>query len=218
MTHRVAIVEDHRLLAEVLRASLSAEGIEACILELQEIAALVETIRAARPDLVLLDLDLGHFGDSVPAIAPLVEAGIRVIVVSGTSDIARIVNALDAGATAFCEKTVGFEELAARIVTALRSDGPLDGTLRRRLASELALRDAERRTAWEPFERLTEREQTTLRELSRGLSVRDIARSWVVSEATVRTHVRGVLTKLEVPSQLAAVAAALEANWLARAS
>jgi DNA-binding NarL/FixJ family response regulator len=46
--------------------------------------------------------------------------------------------------------------------------------------------------------------------------VTEIARGWVVSEATVRSHVRGVLTKLNVGSQLAAVAAALDAGWLAR--
>ena len=50
--------------------------------------------------------------------------------------------------------------------------------------------------------------------LARGRSVREIADEWVVSEATVRTHVRSVLAKLEVRSQLAAVAMAIRTGWL----
>ena len=54
----------------------------------------------------------------------------------------------------------------------------------------------------------------TLRALARGVSVPALALEWYVSEATVRTHVRSILTKLGVSSQLAAVAAALRTGWL----
>ena len=90
--------------------------------------------------------------------------------------------------------------------------------LLQRLRTDLARQDAEKNVRWAPFERLTDRERHTLLALSTGQSVRDIARLWVVSEATVRTHVRAVLAKLEAPSQLAAVAAALSTGWLAAAS
>ena len=190
--------------------------LEATVVEPTVPPVLAETLRAGSFELVLLDLDLGEHGDSTPLVAELTAAGVRVVVVSGTEDIARIVRVLDEGAYAFCPKTIGFDALTARIVTALHSDVPLDDELRRRLGVELARRDAERRARCDRFDRLTEREQTTLRELSRGLSVRDIARTWVVSEATVRTHVRGVLTKLDVTSQLAAVAAAFATEWLSQ--
>jgi DNA-binding NarL/FixJ family response regulator len=64
-----------------------------------------------------------------------------------------------------------------------------------------------------PFEQLSLREKDVLRELIAGKSVEMIARDWVVSIATVRTQVRGVLTKLGVNSQLAAVAKAGAAGW-----
>ena len=64
-----------------------------------------------------------------------------------------------------------------------------------------------------PFLTLTQREREVLTELTRGKSVDCIANEWVVSEATVRTQVRGVLTKLDVRSQLAAVAKARSAGW-----
>ena len=62
--------------------------------------------------------------------------------------------------------------------------------------------------------RLTEREAQVLRCLAGGRSVATIAAASYVAEATVRTHVRGVLTKLGVGSQLAAVALAHHSGWL----
>ena len=118
----------------------------------------------------------------------------------------------------YCAKTSAFDALVAKIVAALRADRPLDDVLRRQLRADLTLKAAEQNSRWARFEQLTDRERHTLLALSRGQSVRDIARSWVLSEATVRTHVRAVLAKLEAPSQLAAVAAALSTGWLAAAS
>ena len=60
--------------------------------------------------------------------------------------------------------------------------------------------------------------EDALRSIAHGLSVQDIAADWVVSEATVRTHVQGVLAKLGVRSQLAAVAAARRSGWFEHAS
>jgi DNA-binding NarL/FixJ family response regulator len=65
-----------------------------------------------------------------------------------------------------------------------------------------------------PFRTLTEREREALLAMGHGQSVSEIAAAWVVSEATVRTHVRGVLGKLDVRSQLAAVGMALRCGWL----
>ncbi len=66
-----------------------------------------------------------------------------------------------------------------------------------------------------PFHCLTAREGQVLRALAEGVGVAAIAADWFVSEATVRSQVRGVLTKLGVTSQLEAVAAAHRCGWLA---
>jgi len=87
--------------------------------------------------------------------------------------------------------------------------------LRTRLADTPAFTQMEQESeAREPFERLTAREQQVLRELGNGKVVTTIAEEWFVSEATVRSQVRGVLTKLAVSSQLEAVALALRVGWL----
>lgn len=214
----VIIVEDHRLIAETLRAGLASAGIDAQLATPAEPAALVAALRGAAPVLVLLDLDLGEYGDSTAVIAPLAASGIRTLVVSGTTSRERIARAFEAGAFGFHPKSGGFDALVAKASAALRSDHPLDEQLRRDLLAELGRTRAARADTYAPFERLTERERDTLVALSQGMSVQTIAAQWVVSEATVRSHVRGVLAKLEVASQLAAVALALRTGWLARAA
>jgi two-component system nitrate/nitrite response regulator NarL len=214
----VLIVEDHRLLAEVLRAALAQHDIEAEIAAPAAAEVLLARLLAARPALVLLDLDLGAHGDSTGLIAPLGAAGIRTLVVSGSTDRERIAVAFEAGAFGYHAKADSFDLLVAKALAGLTSAAPLDEPLRRELCDDLARARRSRTARLEPFERLTDRERDTLLALSTGRSVHDIAVAWVVSEATVRSHVRGVLAKLDAPSQLAAVAMALRSGWLPVAS
>ena len=214
----VVVVEDHALLAETLRLGLEARGIPTGVLAARPLDELSAALLERRPTLVLLDLDLGEFGDSTPLIAPLIAAGIRVLVVSGTPDRERIAAAFDAGAVGYCAKRDGFDELMAKTERALASGMLLDPELRLGLSAEVAANRARRAAVLAPFARLTEREQATLHSLCHGASVTAIAADWVVSEATVRSHVRAVLMKLGVSSQLAAVALALRTGWFTQAA
>ena|SRR5690242_17427742 len=217
----VVIVEDHTLLAETLQAALRRRDIDAVIVPC-DAADLSGQVLAAEPDLVLLDLDLGTGVDGDGALdgndvlVPLVAAGVRVLVVTGTADPMRIATALERGAAGYERKESGFESLLARACAALEGRAVIDEAERWRMLRELARVRAEQEHAFEPFERLTEREREVLEALVEGRSVRDMADDWVVSDATVRTHVRGLLCKLNAPSQLGAVAAALRTGWLHR--
>lgn len=210
----VVIVDDHQLVAESLRVALNARDIPACIVAPCDLPELRDAVLAEEPELVLLDLDLGAVGDSTPLIAPLTQAGVRVLVVTGLADRLRIAAALEQGAVGYRGKTDGLDLLAHTAAAALTGPVSLDPATRGELLDELRRERSRRAGLMEPFERLTDREQETLRFMSRGLTVSEIAGNWVVSEATVRSHVHGVLGKLDVRSQLAAVAAALRAGWL----
>jgi DNA-binding NarL/FixJ family response regulator len=85
---------------------------------------------------------------------------------------------------------------------------------RQHLVNELRCAREHERAEREPFDRLTSREQQVLNALADGRSVACIAEDWFVSEATVRSQVRGVLLKLGVSSQLEAVARATKAGWV----
>ncbi len=211
----VALVDDHLLLAEALSAALIARGVRTHIITELAAAALVQTLVRVQPDLVLLDLDLGPFGDSTSVIAALVTAGLRVLVVTGSTDRFALAAALEQGAIGCQSKGAGFDALVAATSAALQGSAVTDPAERAQLLHELALHRAARAQLDASFQRLTDREQGALRALGDGHSVHEIAELWVVSEATVRSHVRGVLEKLGVGSQLAAVAQARRNRWLA---
>jgi two-component system nitrate/nitrite response regulator NarL len=215
----VIVVDDHLLLAEVLSSTLVSRHVRAESLFADSTAQLLNRLLDRQPRVVLLDLDLGPLGSSKPLIGPLTQAGIRVVLMTGASDRLGIAEALELGAAGYQPKSDGFEALLGRAITALRpgqSGSVADSEIRAALLTELATSRSVARQSPHRFEELTEREAQVLRALCAGSSVRDIAASWVVSEATVRSHVRGVLTKLAVPSQLAAVVAARTSGWLSR--
>jgi DNA-binding NarL/FixJ family response regulator len=210
----IAIVEDHQLLAETLSAALVRQGIAAAVLPLQTTGALLTALIAANPELVLLDLDLGDFGDGIDLVEPLHSAGIRTLVVSGLPDRLRIATALERGATGYQPKSAGLDALLTAIGRALAGGAAPDEPERHALLAELAQHRSARERTRSLLAPLTAREQATLRALADGYAVREIAAEWVVAEATVRTYVRGILTKLGVNSQLAAVALARRNGWL----
>ena len=211
----VLIVDDHQLLSHTLAVAMGAEGVSAEVAALDDHESLLARVRSDPPDLVLLDLELGGvLGDGVTLVRPFVEAGARVLVVSGTDDPVRRGAAVEQGAHGLVHKAEPFEELLARALAAARGEpvmGPAErDALIRRAQQARSARDELR----QPFTRLTSREQQVLNALGRGRSVARIAEEWFVSESTVRAQVRAILTKLGVGSQLEAVALALRAGWL----
>ena len=212
MSSRVAIVDDHGLIAHTLAAALTANDMHVTVIDPGRDGDLVAAIREAEPSLVLLDLDLGPRGDATALIPSLVE-DVGVLVVTGVSDPVRRARCVRAGAHGVVDKAAAFDELLASVDQVLR-----DGTLltRHEREEQLALlrrHEAEQQQRLAPFEALTPREAEVLAGLMRGESVDEIATAAFVSVATVRTQVRAILSKLGVSSQLAATARAHEAGW-----
>lgn len=212
---RVLLVDDHVLLVQSLALVLSAEGFEVEAANLSNRDALIQQVRSNPPTLVLLDLELGGvLGDGSTLVRPFVQAGARVLVVSAATDRLRIASAIEQGAVGHINKSAPFDHLLRAARAAVHGDDVMPESERHRMVSELRLERERRQAERARFDRLTLRERQVLHELTNGKSVATMAREWVVSEATVRTQVRGVLMKLGVSTQLEAVAHALRAGWL----
>lgn len=215
--HRVAIIDDHVLFGESLELALSLEGYDVRRLEFPTENGSLATIRStairANPRTVLLDMDLGRFGDGSALIAPLARMGINVVVITANSDRSRWGACVRQGARKVLSKSGQLQEALA-VVRRLHQGLPvmtkdeledlLDAWRREQQVDE----DMRRR-----LELLTQRERQVLSALTDGLTVRDVAKQSVVSEATVRTQVKSILAKLEVSSQLAAVGMAHHVGW-----
>ena len=216
---RVAIVEDHQLFAEAMDLALRAEGYTVRRVTAPDDptapVTFVRSILKDDPDVVLLDLDLGDFGDGGRIIEQLVSAGADVVVVTGSTDRPRWGGALRAGARAVLSKRQPLDDVidsVRRLRTGLPVMDPAD---RDELVAEWARHREELDGVRERLDLLSVREREVLGHLMRGRGVREIAGRSVVSEATVRTQVKAILAKLEVSSQLAAVGIAHEIGWQA---
>jgi len=211
---RIAIVEDHALLAESVGLALRGEGFDVVLGDLTGAEALLASVSPGPALLVLLDLELGQpIGDGATLIPALRKAGARVLVVSGSRDVMRVAAALEAGAIGHVGKEQPFDVLLATVLRAVAGQPVFDSFERQELLAQLRRHRADESRRLGPFQALTPKERQVLDALSAGRSVERIATDWVLSEATVRTQVRGVLNKLDVRSQLAAVAKARAAGW-----
>ncbi|HEX4431916.1 MAG TPA: response regulator transcription factor [Frankiaceae bacterium] len=210
----VLLVEDHQLLAQSLSLALTAEGFAATIAPLNSQAGILETFEWSAPGIVLLDLDLGGaVGDGLALVRPLCDRGGRVLVVSGCDDRPRLAACLEQGAVAILPKSTPYERLVDAVVEISAGRRIVSESDRHAMLGELRAWRARQRHELAPFETLTTRESQVLAALMDGQGCEAIASAWFVSEATVRTQIRGVLTKLGVSSQLAAAALAQRVGW-----
>jgi DNA-binding NarL/FixJ family response regulator len=207
----VLIVDDHELVATSLALGMRAEGLVARHQEVRGAAEVLAAAGALVPGLVLLDLDLGRDAqrrpvDGVRLVEPLRAAGWRVVVLSGTTDRARIGAALAAGAVAAVPKAAPFPRLLAAVRAALAGQEVMPAQRRRELVEVYERQQADHADLAERLRRLTPREREVLAHLAAGRRAQAVADTFVVSLATVRTQIRSIFTKLEVSSQIEAVA------------
>jgi DNA-binding NarL/FixJ family response regulator len=210
----VLIVEDHELLAGTMAMALRQQGFEVHAAAGPSSDDVVAAARRLVPVLVLLDLELGPpLGSGLDLIRPLVDAGARVVMVTGVSDRARLGACIEAGAAGVVSKGAGFTVLMDAVERAAGGLPILAEVERLALLDEARRRRRADHDRLAPFDALSPREQAVLRRLMAGESAETIADRSYVSLTTVRSQIRSVLLKLGVNSQLAAVALARQAGW-----
>jgi two-component system nitrate/nitrite response regulator NarL len=209
----VLIVDDHPLIGQGLVFALRAEGITAHVLDRPDVEMARALALVHQPALALVDL---QFTTARPEGLGIVEALhplTTVVVLTGISDDAVIGDALAAGATGFARKCEPFERLLDRILAALSGEDVNSVREQEDVVDARRRRDSDRVRRHVAFATLSPRECEVLDQLTRGLGAEMIAERTYVSLATVRSHIRAILRKLDVNSQLAAVARAHEAGW-----
>ena len=211
---RLLIVDDHELLSESLAVALAAEGVDSRVTAGPTPEDVVATATGHVPDLVLLDLDLGQaLGSGLDLIPALREMSGSVVMLTGTHDRIRHAECVEAGAHGVLVKSLPFEGLLDAVRRALAEGNLLTPAEREDLLGLLRQHRSAAHARLAPFGALTPRERDVLAALMDGKSAEEIAKEWVVAMSTVRSQIRGVLSKLGVGSQLSAVALARRAGW-----
>ncbi|MEU7865903.1 response regulator transcription factor [Dactylosporangium sp. NPDC049140] len=206
---RVLIADDQALVRTGFRMILNARGVDV----VGEAADGVEAVSAAvrlRPDVVLMDIRMPNL-DGLAATRQIVERRpeCRIIMLT-TFDLDRYVYAaLAAGASGFLLKDVTPEHLAGAVRLVCTGDALLAPSITRRLVERYAAGAAP-----SPLHRdlapLTPRELEVLTLMGQGLSNAELAAALTLSEATVKTHVARIFTKLELRDRAQAVVLAYE--------
>ena len=210
--HRVIMIDDHALLGESVVMTLRQSGLDARTLA-HDTPNLVEAVLTLRPDLVLLDLFLTVSSDgSMRALELFRDHGIAVVIITATSDPVLHARCLESGAAGVIEKSAPIERLIDAVHRSLRREPVMSAAKVAEL--QAALRVARREEAQaSPLQALTGKERAVLKALTRGHSAGRIARDQGVSILTVRTHIRNLLLKLDVHTQLEAVVMAARERW-----
>ena len=211
MSVRVLIADDQDLVRAGLRMLIDAEDDLEVAGEAVDGEQAVHLARRLRPDLVLMDIRMPRL-DGLAATRQLLSGeaagGPRVLVLTTFDRNEYVYEALRAGASGFMLKDMPGPQLVAGLRAVAAGDALLAPTVTRRMIEEFA---GVRHAPMPPgFEELTSRERETLLLLARGLSNAEIAAEHVVSEATVKTHVAGVLGKLGLRDRIQAVVLAYE--------
>jgi len=207
----VLIVDDHDLVAMSLALCLRSEGMHAQRHAVRSRDGILTAVATLVPGVVLLDLDLGRGPDGetidgTTLVAGLCRNGWRVIVLSATTDEARVGQAFHAGALACVPKTAALPVLITAIRRATQGLEVTHPDRRRYYIDRYREQQEQARAVERRLARLTERERAVLERLARGRRAQSIAEEFHVSLATTRTQIRAVLHKLEVTGQLEAVA------------
>ncbi len=214
MTISVLLADDQPLLRMGFRMILDAQPDMAFAGEAADGAEAVELTAALRPDVVLMDVRMPGT-DGIEATRRIVAAGggARVLILT-TFDLDEYAfSALRAGASGFLLKDAPPDDLLSGIRAVAAGDAVVAPSVTRRLLDAYAHRlpdDRAPATRAARLDPLTEREREVLLAVARGLSNAEIAERLVVSEATVKTHVGRILTKLGLRDRIQAVILAYE--------
>jgi two-component system, NarL family, response regulator LiaR len=189
---RVLLVDDHGIVREGLRAYLELEPDIEVVGEARDGQEGVRRAQELQPDVVLMDLVMPNM-DGVEATTRIKQQRpeIHIIILTSFLEDERVVPAIKAGATSYLLKDVAASDLVRAIRGARAGQAQLHPAVARRLMQQIT-------TPRKPDAgaQLTEREREVLQLLAEGRSNKEIARSLVVSERTVKGHVSNILGKL----------------------
>lgn len=214
MTLRVVIVDDQELMRVGFGMILNAQPDFDVVGEAENGRAGVEVCRQVRPDIVMMDIRMPEM-DGIEATQiisddPTIDTKVLVLT---TFDLDEYVYAaVRAGASGYLLKDTPPQELLAALRVIADGNALLSPSVTKRLIEEFARQPGVESIESPQLGELTERELEVLRLLATGLSNREIAAALYIGDATAKTHVSRVLTKLGVRDRVQAVVLAYEAG------
>jgi DNA-binding NarL/FixJ family response regulator len=210
---RLLLVDDHALFREGLISLLSYQDDFTVVGEAEDAKSALEQARTYRPDIVLMDVELpGEDGVSATQRLKMEMPNITVVMLTVHDDSQTLFEAIKAGAQGYLVKNVRSKELLEQLRGIARGEAAISRRMAARILEEI-------RGQTEPFgpgEELTAREMDVLELVTARLSNAEIAERLVISEHTVKNHMKSILSKLHLRNRQQAAAYGIARGWLPR--
>jgi len=217
MSIRVLLADDQAMVRAGFRMILESEPDIEVVGEAEDGAKAVSQVRALRPDVVLMDVQMPNMDglEATRQIAALdLPDPVRVLILTTFERDEYIFEALRSGASGFMLKNAAPEELIEAVRIVAGGNSLLAPSVTRRVIEEFAKGPAPAAVDTRRLQVLTEREAEVLALLARGKSNAEIANELYVGEATVKTHISNMLTKLNLRDRVQAVVFAYESGLI----
>ncbi len=210
---RVLIADDHALFRDGLRSLLESRGVDV-VGEAHNGREAVDQAKRLNPDIVLMDLHMPELdGLAATRLISAEQPDVKVVILTASEEDAHLFEAIKSGAQGYLFKNLASDELFRLLEGTARGEPALSPALARKLLGEFA-RPAPSAPApsvgGQVLEALTEREREVLDLLVQGItSNRELAERLVITENTVKYHLRNILDKLHVQNRAQVVAFAV---------
>jgi DNA-binding NarL/FixJ family response regulator len=198
---RLMLADDHRMLREGLRRSMSERGFD-IVGEARNGAEAVELAAALEPDVILMDVSMPEL-DGVEATREIRARlpGVRIVMLTMHADHDVLADAIRAGANGYLVKDCSTDEIASAVETVAAGETALSP----RLAASM-LAEVRRQEAQAEAERLiTRREEEVLQLIADGCSTPEVAERLYISQKTVKNHLASIYQKLDARDRTQAV-------------
>jgi DNA-binding NarL/FixJ family response regulator len=193
---RVVLVDDHQMFRSGVKAELG-DSVD-IVGEAGDVDEAVEVIKAAAPDVVLLDVHLPG-GGGVEVLRRVLPSETRFLALSVSDAAEDVIGVVRGGARGYVTKTISGEELTQAIERVAEGDAVFSPRLAGFVLDAFAAADV---PSIDPeLDQLTQREREVLRLIARGYAYKEIAKELFISVKTVETHVSSVLRKLQLSNR-----------------
>ncbi len=207
---RILIADDHAVVRKGLAMVLRLEPDFEVVGEAENGRQAVELAQALTPDLIILDLKMPYMGDMTIQMLRTLLPTTRIMILTGAELSEEALDILASGVDGYVLKDVAPDELAHAIRAVAQGEAYLHPAVARRLLNRMS----EESHAPPPEVSLTPRELEILKWMATPATYREIAEKLYISESTVRSHAKRILSKLGQPNRAQAVLAAVRAGLI----
>jgi DNA-binding NarL/FixJ family response regulator len=212
---RLLLVDDHALFREGLAGLFAYQDDFVVVGEAGDAASAVAQTAALRPDIVLMDIDMpGEDGIATTRRLKSEHPDVTVVMLTVHDATDKLLDAIKAGAQGYLVKNIRSTELLEQLRGLKRGEAAITRRMAARILEEFQRGQATVESREESSHDLTARELEVLELVADRLSNKEIATRLVISEHTVKNHLKNILSKLHLRSRRQAAEYGLARGWV----